>query len=297
MRDLIGPWVFSPGYTRGFIPSPLRGCRTVMLILLMAAPVRAEDAPAATVGMPRRLTGLVLPGTELEPKPLDDRRAPVVVRVVNAYKHGTAHRYDLEFYGLEPGTFDLRDALRRKDGSPTADLPPIPFTVAASLPPGQALPHELEARRSPSLGGYTLLLAGVGVLWGAGLLAILLVGRGKKRAADAAANRVVSVADRLRPLVERALAGRVAHTELAELERTLLAFWRRRLRLEDARPGEAIATLRTHPEAGPLLRQLEAWLHRPDGGPRVDVEALLKPYRDIPQEAMEAERPKEAVLS
>ena len=58
-------------------------------------------------------------------KPLDDRRAPVVLRIVDVYPHGTAFRYDLEYYGLEPGTFDLRDYLRRKDGSSTADLPPI----------------------------------------------------------------------------------------------------------------------------------------------------------------------------
>ena len=27
------------------------------------------------------------------------------------------HRYDLVYYGLEPGGYDLRDFLRRKDGS------------------------------------------------------------------------------------------------------------------------------------------------------------------------------------
>ena len=51
--------------------------------------------------------------------------------------------------------------------------------------------------------------------------------------------------------------------QLAELERTLLVYWERRLNLRDRKPAEAIAELRRHPEAGPLFQQLEAWLHRP----------------------------------
>ena len=42
-----------------------------------------------------------------------------------------------------------------------------------------------------------------------------------------------------------------------------------------------------HPEAGPLLQQLESWLHRPGPADRVDVAGLLKPYQDVPAEAVE----------
>lgn len=254
---------------------------------LFAAPLRAEDRRSSTVGMPARIDQLVLPGTELEARPLDDPKAPVVLRIINTFPHGTAFRYDLDYYGLEPGTFDLKNYLRRKDGSPTTDLPSVPVTIAAILPPGQILPNELEPRRSPWLGGYRLALIVGGVLWGLGLLAILFVGRRKKGEVQAAGVRMLTLADRLRPLVERAMTGTLSLTERADLERILLAYWRRRLRLGDERPTEAFARLRQHPEAGPLLQRLEDWLHRPRPNTQVDLTALLQPYKDLPADAFD----------
>lgn len=256
----------------------------VAAMLLGTASLRAEDRRSVTVGMPGRIEQLILPGSELEVKPLDDPRAPVVVRIESAYRHGTAYRYDLVYYALEPGKYDLRDYLRRKDGSSTGDLPPLPVEVSAVLPPGQVLPNPLQAKGTPWLGGYRLALGIGGFLWVAGLLAILLVGRRRKRGAEATDARPLTVADRLRPLVEKAIAGKLTQQQLAELERTLLAFWRRRLGLEDQKPAEAIAILRAHPEAGPLLEQLEAWLHKPGTSGSVDVAALLLPYHDFPDE-------------
>jgi hypothetical protein len=109
--------------------------------------------------------------------------------------------------------------------------------------------------------------------------------------------RPVSLADRLRPLVEGAIAGKLTQPELAGLERTLLAFWRKRLNLEAAEPAEAMTRLRKHADAGPLLAQLEAWLHRPGPHEPVDVAALLRPYRDLPPDAADLSdaEPREAV--
>jgi hypothetical protein len=260
---------------------------TAAAVLLLAAPLRAEDRRGSTVGMPARIDQLVLPGTELEARPLDDPKAPIVLRIVATYPHGTAFRYDLVYYGLEPGTFDLKDYLRRKDGSSTKDLPAIPVTIEPLLPPGQILPNELQARGSPWLGGYRLALVVGGVLWGLGLLAILFVRRRKKGEVHAAGVRALTLADRLRPLVERAMAGSLSQTERADLERILLAYWRRRLRLGDERPTEAFARLRGHPEAGPLLQRLEDWLHRPGPNAPVDLTALLRPYKDLAADAFD----------
>ena len=55
---------------------------------------------------------------------------------------------------------------------------------------------------------------------------------------------------------------------------------------------QAIAVLKGHEEAGPLIRKLEDWLHRPPGdrlAEPVDVAELLRPYRDLPSEALERE--------
>ena len=238
----------------------------------------AEDRRETTVGMTARIDQLVLPGTELEVIELRDRKLPVVLRIVEVYPHGTAFRYDLVYYALEPGTFDLRDYLLRKDGSSTKDLPPLRVTVRPLLPPGQVQPHPLEISGTPWLGGYLLLLVVMAALWVVGLAAILLVGRRGRASALGQASRPLTLADRLRPLVEQALAGKLTHAQCAELERSLLAYWRRRLHLEDKNPAEAIGVMRRHPEAGPLLEQLEIWLHRPGTSDKVDVTALLRPY-------------------
>src|SRR5262249_42481508 len=175
------------------------------VILALPGLSRAEDQRHSTVGMPARIDQVVLPGSELEVKPLDNDRTPVVVRIASVYPHGTAFRYDLVYYGLEPGSFDLKDYLRRKDSSSTRELPSLRVKIEAVLPPGQVLPNTLEAKGSPFLGGYRLALIAAGVVWVLGLLAILLAGRRKKQEDPAARVRPATVADRLRPLVEKAM--------------------------------------------------------------------------------------------
>jgi hypothetical protein len=240
---------------------------------------RADDHPAALVGMRGRIDGVVLPGPELEVRPLEDPQAPFVLRIANVYPHGTAFRYDFVYYALEPRTYDLTQFLRRKDGSPAGKLPPLEVEVKGLLGPGLIHPHALEARPAGWFAGYRLLLLAGATLWVLGLLLILLWGRRKKRIATQAAAGPATVADRLRPLVVRAMTGMLSSGQLAELERTLLAFWRHRLGLEKEKASVALARMRQHPEAGVLLNQLELWLHRPGTAEQVDVGKLLWPYQ------------------
>jgi hypothetical protein len=216
---------------------------------------------------------------------------PGVLRIVKVYPHGTDFRYDLEFYGLTPGTHDLRDFLRLPDGQPSAaNVRPLPVKVVPVLPPGQVKPNALEIQPAPPLGGYHVWAKVVVVAWAIGLLAIVgwMVFGGLRKKRLAAADKPVSLADRLRPLVEGAIAGKLSHTELANLERGLLAYWRKKLNLEATEPAAAIAELRSHPDAGPLLTRLEEWLHKPGPPAAVDVGELLRPYQNLP--------PDEAVL-
>ena len=263
--------------------------RVLLLLLLPAGLALAEDQRSATVGMAARIDQLVLPGTELEVKPLEGREVPVVVRITGSYPHGTDYRYDLEYYALEPGTYDLCAFLQRKDGSSLEDLPKVEVEIQSVLPPGQVEPGALAARETNFFGGYQLLLVVGAVVWLAGLLAILFGGRKGRSAQAEAESRPLSLADRLRPLVEDAMAGQLTEARQAELERTLIAFWRRRLDLDDLRPAEAMARLREHEEAGPLLIQLEKWLHRPGENRDVDVLALLEPYQNLPADDLTTE--------
>jgi hypothetical protein len=271
---------------------PMPWARVVLLVCWSVCPSAQARQPTAretTVGMPGHVEQIVLPGAELEAVPNEDRRAPVILRVAHVFPHGSAFRYDLEYLGLEPGTFDLKAYLRRRDGSSTADLPSLPIVVRPLLPPGQVTPNPLVIHEAPSLGGYRALRIAAAVAWGLGLGAIVYYGflRRKKLEPEPGIARPPSLADRLRPLVEGALAGQLSQPQLARLERTLIAFWRKRLGLEKADPAEAITALRTHPEAGPLLEQLELWLHRPASGGGVDPVRLLGPYQHLPPDALE----------
>jgi hypothetical protein len=267
--------------------------RALAAALLLSAALFAQELPS--VGMPARLQEVVLPGSELEVA-AGDSKAALVLRILRVSPHGSAFRYDFEYVGLEPGKFDLRDALRRRDGTPivrsedaagAADaLPPIAVEIGSVLPPGIVRPHAPEAAPLPRLGGYAKSMIAFGVIWLAGL-GLILFGWRKRRMELAAANyKPRTLAERLRPLVESALAGRLSREERAQLELGLVAYWRRKLNLEDERPAQTMALLREHAQAGPLLTSLEAWLHMPVPPSEVDLAALLAPYRDLPADAI-----------
>ncbi len=241
-----------------------------------------------TVGMPGRLQEVLLPGTELVVAPArsDD---PLVLRIVATYPHGDANRYELEFWALEAGDYDLREHLRRADGSPLAadELPALPVKVGAVLADPRARPHAPAPTTAQRLGGYTNLMIAAGVLWVVGLVWLLWSGRKRRGAGEKHEERPRTLAERLRPLVERARDGQLTSTERAQLELSLVAYWRRKLGLLDEKPEVALARLREHSEAGPLLSSLERWLHEPAPSEAVDVAALLAPYRNLPADLLD----------
>lgn len=248
-----------------------------------------QDVASPTVGMPARWNDVVLPGSELEAV-TSSRTSPVALRIVAVRPHGDSFRYDFEFWGLEPGVHDLRALLVRKDGSTKSDLPALEVTVRSALgEEGMRLPNAPKPAELPELGGYEALLVAGGVVWVAGLGWMLLAGRRRRAAELAAQPKVRSLAERLQPLVERAMRGELSREERAALELSLVALWRRRLRLDEARPAEVIATLRKHPDAGPLLSKLEEWLHRPQPRGAEEIPALLAPYRNLRAEELDSD--------
>ena len=127
------------------------------------------------------------------------------------------------------------------------------------------------------------------ILWVAGLAAILALGRKRAISAGGTRTRPQTLAERLRPLVEKGIAGRLSREDSAQLEMTLIAFWRRKLGLQDQGSAEALQFLRAHADAGPLLGQLELWLHSPGSAGKVDVAGLLAPYQRLAADALEAQ--------
>ncbi len=236
-----------------------------------------------TVGMRGRIEELPLPGSPLRAVDVEDpQKADAIVRVIEVLPHGTAFRYTLEVTPLVAGRLDLRDHLEREDGTTTDDLPELLVEVRAVLPFTQVEPNALELTDPDRVGGYRAWQIAAAVFWVAGLLAILFVGRRRRQARDDGKRQtVLTLADRLRPLVEAARTETLDPGGRAELERLILAHWRQRRNLEGVKAAEAIATLRRDPEAGALLFKLEEWLHSPVTTDSVDVASLLEPYRNV----------------
>lgn len=260
---------------------------TTFLLLCLASPGITDDMQTTTVGMPGRIVDLILPGPPLEVIPIE-RDAPVVVRILQSMGHGPdQNRYEIEYYCLEPGTYNLADYLQRTDGTP-AEIPAIQVTVKSQLGAGQVLPNALVSKTTPRVGGYRFWLIAGGLVWLAGLIAILLSGR-KKTTSEQRASQQLSLADRLQPLVEQAMHGELSGAEQASLERMLLTYWRGKLDLNDTDASVAIVEIRNHEVAGQLLRQLETWLHLPaERQADVDLKDLLKPYQNVRAEIHES---------
>lgn len=244
-----------------------------------ASHVEAETPPP-TVGMSERIEQVVLPGPELEVRPLEDRHAPFVLRIVAVYPHGTDHRYDFEYYALEPGEYNLSEYLQRTDGTTPDDLPEIIVEYGSILPEGQVFPTSLHPTKIRRFGGYRLWAAIAMFVWVAGLFALIFGGRKRMLEIREAKQETLSPTDRLRPLIRSARNGTLPPEERASLERAVMAFWRDELDLGDLPPAELSQQLKNHQDAGPMLRGLERWLHAPGSDPSVDLDELLRPIED-----------------
>ena len=256
-----------------------------LMLLTFIGPANYAQTPFpethATVGFQQTLFQIVVPGSELRAKPINDRDQPVIVRIIDTYSHGTDFRYDLEFRGLDSGEFNLADYLQRIDVSDHRPIPAIPIVIHSLLPPGQVEPRPLVAQPVEYRSYYLPLVIVGSTLWSIGFLLILFYGRFTTKRPQREL-QPITVADRLQPLIDAAVAGHITTEQQAELERVLSTFWSQKMRWEHLSAVQVREKLRAHPEAGQLLDQLDLWLHRPKNGPAtppIDVAKLLEPYR------------------
>lgn len=265
---------------------------TIQMSCLLAAVTVAFQEPGAsdrrnpTVGAAGWISQIILPGSELEGVPIDSD-SPMVVRIIRSFPHGDSFRYEIQFHGLEPGEYDLAKWLRRKDGSAADDLPEIPVEIRSLLPPGQIEPNPLGQGILPRLGGYRVVSALVVLIWLAVLLTLIFAGR-KKAAKAEAISKPQTLAELLRLRLAAAARNEIQPHQYAELERMLFAFWRKKLSLESESADAALRSIKSDKTAGPLMQQLETWMHDPHADRDVDLAHLLQPYESIPVEEVEA---------
>ena len=232
-----------------------------------------------------------LPGSELEAKPIEDR-AHAVGRPDRCGSIPTERRfrYDIVYYGLEPGEYDLKDYLRRKDGSSLKDLRRSRSRSSRYCRRVRSSRIGWRWTTSPFLGGYRLLLDRSGLGMGRGLGRDFAC-RPPERPRPGVAARPVTLADRLRPLVNAAMAGTLRRGSKRSSSGSdwLLA---QAARAGTARPARVHAAAPRSRRGRPALLRLEDWLHRPAGTAEpVDVAALLEPYQSIPADARRTMRP------
>ncbi len=251
----------------------------------MPAPARIEGHAelAANVGMMAGIQQVVLPGSELIPRATDSRTAPVVIRIDAVYSHGDGFRYDLTWSAYESGTHDLTKYLARKDGTSTDDLPPLIVSATATLPPKRVAPNAPDSQPRISVGGYRALMWLGGLLWVAGLVAIMLRGRNRSTfEVDSTDKSPQSRLDVIRSLVASAVSsGEFSVADKARLEGLIVGFWREHKQIQELPAQAALARLSNDPDAGPLLRQLERWLYDRPQPEQLDLNVLLSPLDEM----------------
>lgn len=265
-----------------------RVCLLMILTMTMSSvSIAQEDALQdnqsgnPSVGVPGLVEQIVLPGSLLTHEKVNPSEADLVVRVIRSFPNGDSFRYDISYYGMESGEYDLSKYLIREDGSSTDDLPAIPVQVKSIIKSGQIKPNDLDIGMFGRVGGYFRMVVLGAFIWVAVLLAMIFLARGKKEAAVEQVSKKLSLADRLRPSIEAAISGNLPAEKHAELERMLFAFWQKRLKLTETEPSTAINQIRNNKESGPLIKQVEQWLHSPAQDSNVDIAELLKPYQNI----------------
>jgi hypothetical protein len=235
------------------------------------------------VGMPVVIKDLILPGTELEATSQTDDLAPVVLRVINVFPHGTQFRYELEYYGMVPGTFDLKNFLQRKDASTTADLPAIPVEIISVSAPGQLIPRDPSTKRTAWFHYYQLILCAAIILWTITFWSILKIGR-RKKAAQELPPEFPSSIDHLTHYAQQMEKHDLNAQERAEVERLVYAAWREKLGLQETHSNTAVMELKQNAVAGHAIRKLEAWLHAPQTTP-IDLNQIIAElyhYENVP---------------
>ncbi len=237
-----------------------------------------NEARVSSVGLYSEIFDLILPGSTLEPKPIQ-QNTEIIVRITATRPHGNSFRYDLSYCGLEAGDFNLCNYLQRKDGTTSDGLPALPVRFDGTLPADRLKPNQPAPGQLPKVGGYRTLLITAGIIWSLCLFVLLLLNRKKPPQENPDPLRPQTLADRLYPLLRAARDGTLDTTGQAKLERSLLGFWRERLDLHGESPATALAKIRKHKDAAVLLEQFERWLHRPSPQSPVDLTALLEPYR------------------
>ncbi len=239
----------------------------------------------ARVGLERR-TLLIYARADLKARPVDFF-APLHLRIAAVRPEaGGRFLYEVAYTPQHPGTFDLGAFLLTPEGESAgvALAGATQVQVSSLLPendPGKLRDMYFAPRRAPV--PYFTWISLLTVLWvEAGVWAFRRPARVQAPVTREPEERPRTMAEVLGPLLRAAASGRLDVEGKARLERLLLRFWSARLALESVPPAERLRAMRADPQAGGVLRALDAWVHQPK--PQLqehEIAELLAAYADV----------------
>lgn len=276
----------------------------VTILVLVGAVRSANAARSVTAARGLAMRVPVEGATDpLQTKPDQTTSSALLVRVLSVEGEDTQ---SIEFIGLIPGRYDLRDFVERVDGRPAMGLPEMPVEIVSMLPEGKLVGFEQSELPAVTVGGrYTLLASILGGGWLLIPLVVLIRRRLLRRPHVVPSDADVlpeDLATQVRTLLLRAQSDALSVEERGQLEllvfRLLAPLDTSEENIHEGATAERIRRLRAHPQTRDLVLQLERWLHgkpasataaAPDAELVRAIEALASTWsashESVPQEA------------
>ena len=246
-----------------------------LFILILTSLLNHTQGQETPLGFPIKLTDVYIKGKKIEPIPRNDHSSSLVIRILQTKSASEGYRYDLEVYGLDPGSHLLKDYLHYiHDQSPVTDLKTE--LKITTIHPLDSIPSPKEISHTPPepLGGYRTLIIVAGVIWSLIFLSIIFY---RKKQPTSKQEIIIekTLQERLSPLVTASAKGELSSEEQAHLERLIMGHWKQKL------PNHSFTQLRQHPDSSPLILKLEQWLHSPN--PTItqhEISDILAPFSE-----------------
>jgi len=244
----------------------------LLLFICLLLPLYSQDTN--NVGLVKRLN-ISLPGELLVAAKVDDK-SDAMVRIISYKKSEKGFDYELEFIGLEPGTYNLIKYLRTASKNEEVNLKEYKIEIDTSLDKsfnGELLDFQ---KTVPTLTPwYKKLNYALIALWVFLLPVIILYGRKRKKVEEVKVVLEKSLSEKICELLA-SLEGNSTKEVWQRIEGLIFQHWCQKKQLEGMAMHEAISKLKADDEAGPFILKLEEGLHSKKHRDEDKVTALIK---------------------
>lgn len=226
-------------------------------LLILSVNLFAEKNPG--VGLVKRVT-VSFPGEEIMAAKVDEK-SEAMVRILNKKKTADGFTYDIEFIGLEPGTYNLVKYLRSAVTGEPLNLPEYSVEVDTVLNKdfqGELVDFQKSVETlTPWYKKLNYLIIGFWVIL---LPAIIFLGRKKQVVEEIIEVKEKSLNEKIQELLTT-LKGKSSKEIWQKIEGLIFQHWCKEKNLGNMPMHEAMVKLKADSEAGPFILKLEQGLH------------------------------------